>query len=32
MTVNCVDPGIIDSPMTAGWSAEDMARLTAARR
>ena len=29
MTANCVNPGIIDSPMTAGWSAEDIARLTA---
>ena len=30
MTVNCINPGIIDSPMTAGWSQEDLARLTAA--
>jgi 3-oxoacyl-[acyl-carrier protein] reductase len=29
VTANCVNPGIIDSPMTAGWSAEDLARLTA---
>ena len=29
VTANCVNPGIIDSPMTAGWSAEDIARLTA---
>jgi 3-oxoacyl-[acyl-carrier protein] reductase len=28
VTANCVNPGIIDSPMTAGWSAEDLARLT----
>ena len=30
VTVNCINPGIIDSPMTAGWSQEDLARLTAA--
>ena len=30
VTVNCVNPGVIDSPMTAGWPAEDLARLTAA--
>ncbi|MDX6561807.1 MAG: 3-oxoacyl-[acyl-carrier protein] reductase [Gaiellales bacterium] len=29
VTANCVNPGIIDSPMTAGWSPEDLARLTA---
>ena len=29
VTVNCVNPGVIDSPMTAGWPAEDLARLTA---
>jgi 3-oxoacyl-[acyl-carrier protein] reductase len=29
VTANCVNPGIIDSPMTAGWSPEDIARLTA---
>ena len=28
VTANCVNPGIIDSPMMA-WSAEDIARLTA---
>ena len=27
VTANCVQPGIIDSPMTAGWSPEDLARL-----
>ncbi len=30
VTANSINPGIIDSPMTAGWSAEDLARLTAA--
>lgn len=30
VTVNCINPGIIDSPMTAAWSQEDLARLTAA--
>jgi 3-oxoacyl-[acyl-carrier protein] reductase len=30
VTVNCINPGIIDSPMTAGWSQEDVTRLTAA--
>ena len=29
VTVNCVNPGIIDSPMTAGWLPEDLARLAA---
>jgi 3-oxoacyl-[acyl-carrier protein] reductase len=29
ITANCVNPGIIDSPMTAGWSPEDFARLNA---
>jgi 3-oxoacyl-[acyl-carrier protein] reductase len=29
VTANCVNPGIIDSPMTAGWAPEDVARLTA---
>jgi 3-oxoacyl-[acyl-carrier protein] reductase len=29
VTVNCVNPGVIDSPMTAGWPPEDLARLTA---
>jgi 3-oxoacyl-[acyl-carrier protein] reductase len=29
VTVNCVNPGIIDSPMTAGWSEADFARLNA---
>jgi 3-oxoacyl-[acyl-carrier protein] reductase len=29
VTANCVNPGVIDSPMTAGWSPEDLARLTA---
>jgi 3-oxoacyl-[acyl-carrier protein] reductase len=29
VTANCVNPGIIDSPMTAGWSPDDLARLTA---
>jgi 3-oxoacyl-[acyl-carrier protein] reductase len=29
VTANCVNPGIIDSPMTAGWSPEEIARLTA---
>ena len=29
ITANCVNPGIIDSPMTAGWSPDDLARLTA---
>jgi NAD(P)-dependent dehydrogenase (short-subunit alcohol dehydrogenase family) len=27
VTANCVNPGIIDSPMTAGWSPEVLARL-----
>ena len=30
ITANCVNPGIIDSPMTANWSPEDFARLNAA--
>jgi 3-oxoacyl-[acyl-carrier protein] reductase len=30
VTANCINPGIIDSPMTAGWSQEDVTRLTAA--
>jgi 3-oxoacyl-[acyl-carrier protein] reductase len=30
VTANCVNPGIIDSPMTAGWAPEDLARLTTA--
>ena len=29
ITANCVNPGIIDSLMTAGWSPDDLARLTA---
>jgi 3-oxoacyl-[acyl-carrier protein] reductase len=29
VTANCVNPGIIDSPMTAGWAPEDLARLAA---
>jgi 3-oxoacyl-[acyl-carrier protein] reductase len=29
VTANCVNPGIIDSPMTAGWPPEDLARLAA---
>jgi 3-oxoacyl-[acyl-carrier protein] reductase len=29
ITVNCVNPGIIASPMTAGWPPEDIARLSA---
>jgi 3-oxoacyl-[acyl-carrier protein] reductase len=29
VSVNCVNPGIIDSPMTAGWPPEVLARLTA---
>jgi 3-oxoacyl-[acyl-carrier protein] reductase len=29
VTANCVNPGIIDSPMTAGWAPEDLARLSA---
>jgi 3-oxoacyl-[acyl-carrier protein] reductase len=29
VTANCVNPGIIDSPMTAGWSPDDLARLAA---
>jgi 3-oxoacyl-[acyl-carrier protein] reductase len=29
VTANCVNPGVIDSPMTAGWPPEDLARLTA---
>jgi 3-oxoacyl-[acyl-carrier protein] reductase len=29
VTANCVNPGIIDSPMTAGWLPGDLARLTA---
>jgi NAD(P)-dependent dehydrogenase (short-subunit alcohol dehydrogenase family) len=29
ITANCVNPGIIDSPMTADWSPDDLARLTA---
>jgi 3-oxoacyl-[acyl-carrier protein] reductase len=28
VTANCVNPGIIDSPMTAGWSPDVLARLT----
>ncbi|MDX6540274.1 MAG: 3-oxoacyl-[acyl-carrier protein] reductase [Gaiellales bacterium] len=30
VTANCVNPGIIDSPMTAGWPPDDLARLRAA--
>ncbi len=29
VTANCINPGIIASPMTAGWSPEQLARLTA---
>ena len=29
ITANCINPGIIDSPMTAGWSQEERARLSA---
>jgi NAD(P)-dependent dehydrogenase (short-subunit alcohol dehydrogenase family) len=29
VTANCINPGIIASPMTAGWSPEQIARLTA---
>ena len=29
VTANCINPGIIDSPMTAGWPPEELARLTA---
>ena len=29
ITANCINPGIIDSPMTASWSPEDFARLNA---
>ncbi len=29
ITANCINPGIIDSPMTAGWSDEERARLSA---
>jgi len=29
VTANCVNPGIIDSPMTANWSRDDLARLGA---
>jgi 3-oxoacyl-[acyl-carrier protein] reductase len=29
VTANCVNPGIIDSPMTAGWSPDTLDRLTA---
>jgi 3-oxoacyl-[acyl-carrier protein] reductase len=29
VTANCVNPGVIDSPMTAGWPPADLARLTA---
>jgi 3-oxoacyl-[acyl-carrier protein] reductase len=29
ITANCVNPGIIASPMTAGWSKDDLARLNA---
>ena len=30
VTANCINPGIIDSPMTAGWPPEEHARLAAA--
>jgi 3-oxoacyl-[acyl-carrier protein] reductase len=29
VTANCINPGIIDSPMTAGWPEADRTRLTA---
>jgi 3-oxoacyl-[acyl-carrier protein] reductase len=29
ITANCINPGIIDSPMTAGWSQEERTRLSA---
>jgi 3-oxoacyl-[acyl-carrier protein] reductase len=29
VTINCVNPGVIDSPMTAGWPPEELARMTA---
>ena len=29
ITANCINPGIIDSPMTSGWSDEERTRLSA---